>query len=102
MVLLGILSPNGEGFSDALVPLLGGILLCGITAATVLAAWRLWRRLRTPKARELNRRFEVVRAMSGAQFEIFMADLFRAMGHKAVVLGGAGDQGVDIVVNRGG
>ena len=40
--------------------------------------------------------------MSGTQFEIFMADLFRAMGHKAVVLGGAGDQGVDIVVNRRG
>ena len=25
--------------------------------------------------------------MSGAQFEVFMADLFRALGHKAVVLG---------------
>jgi restriction system protein len=40
--------------------------------------------------------------MSGAQFEVFMADLFGALGHKAVVLGGAGDQGVDIVVNRRG
>jgi restriction endonuclease Mrr len=40
--------------------------------------------------------------MSGAEFEVLMADHFRAMGHKAVVLGGAGDQGVDIVVNRRG
>jgi HJR/Mrr/RecB family endonuclease len=40
--------------------------------------------------------------MSGAQFEVFMAELFRALGHKAVVLGGAGDQGVDIIVNRRG
>ena len=40
--------------------------------------------------------------MSGTQFEVFMAELFRALGHKAVVLGGAGDQGVDIVVNRRG
>ena len=31
-----------------------------------------------------------------------MADLFRSMGHQAVVLGGAGEQGVDIIVNRRG
>ena len=40
--------------------------------------------------------------MSGTQFEVFMADVFWALGHKAVVMGEAGDQGVDIVVNRGG
>ena len=37
-----------------------------------------------------------------SQFEDFTADLFRAMGHRAVVLGGAGDQGVDVIVNRRG
>ncbi|HEY6751331.1 MAG TPA: restriction endonuclease, partial [Rubrobacteraceae bacterium] len=37
-----------------------------------------------------------------AQFEVFTADLFRAMGDQAVVLGGAGDQGVDVIVNRRG
>lgn len=36
--------------------------------------------------------------MSCAQFEIFVADLFRAMGHKATVMGKSGDQGVDIMV----
>ena len=40
--------------------------------------------------------------MSGDQFEVFTADLFRAMGHQAVVLGGVGDQGVDVIVNRRG
>jgi hypothetical protein len=36
--------------------------------------------------------------MSGAQFELFVADLFRAMGHNASLLGGTGDQGVDVIV----
>ena len=57
---------------------------------------------KTPTARELARRFEIVRAMSGPQFEVFVAELFRAMGHRATMLGGAGDQGVDIVVSYHG
>jgi HJR/Mrr/RecB family endonuclease len=67
-----------------------------------LVAWHLWSRTTTPTARELFLRFEAVRSMSGAQFEVFTADLFRALGHQAVVLGGAGDQGVDVIVNRRG
>lgn len=102
VVLLGLVSPNRKGLTEALDSLLGGLLTLGITAAGVWVAWHLWRRLRTLKARELSKRFEAVRSMSGAQFEVFMADLFRALGHNAVVLGGAGDQGVDIVVNRRG
>ena len=65
-------------------------------------AWYLGNRPTTPTARELALRFEAVRSMTGAQFEVFTADLFRAMGHQAVVLGGAGDQGVDVIVNRRG
>ena len=81
MLLLSLVISNGEGFSKALSSLLGGLLILGITADGVWVAWRLWRRLRTPKARELSERFEAVRSMSGAQFEVFMADLFRALGH---------------------
>jgi HJR/Mrr/RecB family endonuclease len=76
-------------------------VLAGIVAAAV---W-LERRVsgpKTPTARELARRFEVVRAMSGPQFEVFVADLFRAMGHGVTMLGGAGDQCVDIVVSYHG
>ena len=54
---------------------------------------------KTPSARELASRFEMVRAMSGRQLEIFVAELFGAMGHRVTMLGGAGDQGVDIVVS---
>ncbi len=77
------------------------LVLVGILAAAV---W-LERRVsgpKTPTARELARRFEIVRTMSGPQFELFVADLFRAMGHGATMLGGAGDQGVDIVVRYHG
>ena len=102
MLLLSLVISNGEGFSKALSSLLGGLLILGITADGVWVAWRLWRRLRTPKARELSERFEALRSMSGTQFEVFMADLFGALGHTAVVLGGVGDQGLDIVVNRRG
>ena len=34
---------------------------------------------KTPSARELAGRFEMVRAMSGRQLEIFVAELFGAM-----------------------
>jgi restriction system protein len=80
---------------------LGVLVLVGIAVGVV---W-LVRRLsgpKTPTARELARRFELVRAMSGPQFEAFVADLFRAMGHRATVLGGAGDQGVDVIVDYKG
>lgn len=40
--------------------------------------------------------------MSGAQFEIFVADLFRAMGHKATVMAKSGDQGVDVIADYSG
>jgi len=80
---------------------LGVLVLVGIAVAVV---W-LVRRLSGPKtqtARELAGRFELVRAMSGPQFEAFVADLFRAIGHRATVLGGAGEQGVDVIVDYEG
>jgi hypothetical protein len=90
------------GLMEGLKWLLGGLLLIGSVVAVALVAWHLWSRPTTPTARELSLRFEAVRSMSGAQFEVFTADLFRALGYQAVVLGGAGDQGVDIIVNRRG
>lgn len=75
-----------------------GAAVLGVVA---LVLYVLWRRASAPKtatARELAARFGAVSAMSGAQFEIFTADLFRAMGHQATVMGRAGDQGVDVIV----
>jgi restriction system protein len=39
--------------------------------------------------------------MSGREFEHFMADLFRTAGYKVDVVGGAGNQGVDLPLKEG-
>jgi len=78
------------------------LLVLAGTVATVVWLVRGVSEPKTPTARELARRFEIVRVMSGPQFEVFVAELFRAMGHRATMLGGAGDQGVDIVVSYPG
>jgi Restriction endonuclease len=57
---------------------------------------------KTPTAKELTWRFETVRAMSGSQFELYVAGLLRAMGHNTRVLGGSGDQGVDLIADYQG
>ena len=102
VLLLGFVSNSTMELTESLKWLLGGFLLIGSIVAIALVAWHLWSRPTTPTARELALRFEAVRSMSGAQFEVFTADLFRAMGHQTTVLGGAGDQGVDVIVNRRG
>jgi HJR/Mrr/RecB family endonuclease len=74
------------------------LVLVGIAVAAV---W-LVRRLSGPKtatAQELAQRFAAVGLMSGSQFEHFVANLLQAMGHRATVLGGSGDQGVDVMVD---
>jgi restriction system protein len=38
--------------------------------------------------------------MSGPQFEAFVAEILRARGYQATVLGGSGDQGVDVIAAR--
>ena len=78
-------------------------LLVGL-GGIVAAAWLL-RQLATPTApgaKELYARFGAAGAMSGAEFELFVADVFGAMGHRARVVGGSGDQGVDVIVDLGG
>jgi restriction system protein len=79
-----------------------GAMVIGGVVAVAIVALHLWNMPTTPTALELSRRFEEVRFMSGAEFEVFVADLFEAMGHRVMVLGGTGDQGVDIVVNPRG
>ena len=102
VVLLGFVSSSTMDLAESLKWLLGGLLLIGSVVAFASVAWYLGNRPTTPTAKELALRFEAVSSMTGAQFENFTADLFRAMGHQAVVLGGAGDQGVDVIVNRRG
>jgi restriction system protein len=74
-----------------------------VLAVVGLVLWLLLRKSgpRTPTAQELAQRFGQIHLMSGGQFEIFIADLVRAMGYKATVLGGSGDQGVDVIAATG-
>ena len=77
------------------------LILLGIF---LVVAWLWWRRSRpkTATARELTERFAAVSTMSGGQFEIFVADHFRAMGRRTTVIGRTGDQGVDLIVEYEG
>ena len=102
LVLLCFVSTSSMELTEGLKWLLGGLLVIGSIVGALLVAWYLGNRPKTPTARELALRLEAVRSMSGTQFEYFAADLFRALGHQAIVLGGAGDQGVDVIVNRSG
>jgi HJR/Mrr/RecB family endonuclease len=102
VVLLGFVSNSSMDLTESLKWLLGGLLLIGSVVAIASVAWYLGNRPTTPTAKELALRFEAVCSMTGAQFENFTADLFRAMGYQAVVLGRTGDQGVDVIVNRRG
>lgn len=103
LVLLMFVARRDVGLTEGLEVLCVGLLLIATVATVAWAARRLWGRPETPKARELAKRFEDVRSMDGTQFEVFVADLFRAMGHQVSMSGGVGDQGVDMVVNpRGG
>lgn len=101
-VLLMIFVSNSVEMAEAYKILLAGAFLIGGVVAVALVALHVWNRPTTPTALELSERFEEVRFMSGAQFEVFVAELFEAMGHQTMVLGGAGDQGVDVLVNPRG
>jgi restriction system protein len=101
---VGVLATLGSGSflstnNDVLLTLL---VLAGTAVAALVWLVRSVSGPKTPTARELAGRFEVVRAMTGRQFEFFVAELFLAMGHRVTMLGGAGDQGVDIVVSYHG
>lgn len=77
------------------------ILLLAVTAALIV--WFLVRRttMRTPEAKDLFAGLQRVPLMSGSQFELFVAEVLRALGYKTTVLGGAGDQGVDVIATAG-
>jgi restriction system protein len=102
VLLMMFVSNRSVEMAEAYKILLAGAFLIGGVVAVALVALHVWNRPTTPTALELSERFEEVRFMSGAQFEVFVADLFEAMGHQTMVLGGAGDQGVDVLVNPRG
>jgi hypothetical protein len=102
LALLVLVSRGDVGLIRGGKILFGGTLLVAILASVAWVARHLRLASTTPTALELSRRFESVRSMDGGRFEVFIADLFRAMGHRVEPCGGPGDQGVDIVLNPGG
>ncbi len=102
LTLLVLVSRGDVGLIRGGGILFGGTLLVATLAAGAWVARHLWQTPTTPTALELSRRFESVRLMDGSLFEVFVADLLKAMGHSVEVCGGAGDQGVDIIVNPRG
>ena len=80
-------------------------VIVALIVVAVLTVWFLIRKttLSTPKAQDLSLALQNVGAMSGSQFEVFVAQVLRALGYRTTVLGGSGDQGVDIIaVSQGG
>ena len=51
---------------------------------------------------ELRAQLLHISSRSGTEFEHYIAKVFRLLGYNATVLGGAGDQGVDLLLRKGG
>ena len=55
----------------------------------------------TDRIYSLRARLGHIASMSGLEFERYMASVFEALGYDAKLVGGAGDQGVDLVLRKG-
>lgn len=55
----------------------------------------------SPSESHLRIQFQNVPKMSGVEFERYMAELYRAIGFHVTLLGGSGDQGVDLLLRDG-
>src|SRR5215217_8183037 len=76
-------------------------------AVLVVAGFVVWflirrSRLSTPTAKDLYLELQNAPAMSGAQFEVFVRRVLTALGYSARVLGGSGDQRVDVIASKNG
>jgi restriction system protein len=81
-------------------------LLAGIFGVVGLLVWK---RLLGRSGRERKAEREALTemlpdkltSMSGQEFERYMAEVFQKLGHKVDIVGGPGDQGVDLLVKVG-
>lgn len=70
-----------------------GLITGGVTLTGLIHRWRKGR-IQLADARSL----EALLALSPAEFEDLVAELFESYGHQAQVAGGASDHGVDVLV----
>jgi restriction system protein len=89
--------------------LLPFILLIGICAWFVVPLLALWRGFNSVEGatEQLTERLKPslwrlqldrLQDMNGKEFEHYMASVFEALGHHVTVMGGSGDQGVDLLM----
>jgi HJR/Mrr/RecB family endonuclease len=81
-------------------------LLAGVFGVVGLLVWRrlFGRSGRERKAdkEELAKMLpDKLTSMSGQEFERYMAEVFQKIGHKVDIVGGPGDQGVDLLLKVG-
>lgn len=88
-------------YPEAFETLFGLLVLCVFLFLVGLGVWGFLKLRRRINPTELQKRFSSVKNMSGREFERFTADLFTALGYKARVTGGTGDQGVDVIAVKG-
>ena len=60
------------------------------------------RLMKTPTVKNKEIRFDDLDIMTGNEFEYAVAELFKKMGYFAVVTKASGDQGIDIIAEKGG
>jgi restriction system protein len=77
------------------------IVLAVLVVVGLIARAILKQQPKSATAVALNQRLASIRYMSGPQFEHFVADVMRGLGYRAQVLGGSGDQGVDVIATGG-
>jgi restriction system protein len=92
LIVLVLAEPRFAGF----------LIVVGVVGLLVWLLVKGSGRHRTMEASALASLLQNVRQMSGSQFEVFVANLFRTMGYDAQVLGGSGYQGVDVLVKADG
>lgn len=81
-------------------------LLVAFAIFVLIAGLVLWaysaKRTSSVLADDLTRRLEIVQYMSGREFEHFTSDVLQGLGYRTTILGGSGDQGVDVIARGGG
>lgn len=78
------------------------LIAIAILIALVVAVRYLWKQeQQTPRESDLRVRLRDISRMSGVEFERYMARVYQALGYNVTILGGSGDQGVDLLLRKG-
>jgi len=78
------------------------LIAIAILIALAVAVRYLWKKeQQTPHETDLRAQLGDICRMSGAEFERYMAHVYKALDYNVTILGGSGDQGVDLLLRKG-